>query len=510
MPRSTSRAVVAVVLLAGLIGVAAWPAQGAGASAAAYDIGLESFEPTLGATANGHLFFSTTPSGGVAVGWRASVAKSVDGGASWRDIGPTLPTGHSNPPETNDPYIYVDPGTGRVFMFHMSPILTCSIMSWSDDEGETWTANPKGCSPTVIWDHQTIVAAKPRGVDTFGYPNVLHQCVNAIYAAMCATSLDGGLTWGPSVPAYANSEIPGGTGAQHGHLAAGPDGTVYLPTSFGGTRPMVYISDDDGLTWRQSVIADMDTPFVDPTVSVDSKGNLYAAFIDERGWLYYATSTDNGAKWSKAVPVAEGYTTNMPVIVADAPGKAVIAYPATDDLDKGYNTKNYLDGGQQDVQHVAWGANFTVTYNGLDAKPRFRTVVATGNDPIGRGRMCGRGTRCAYLIDFIEAIIGPDGRPYASFVDGCLDECSNDPIAPQKSGTGVGLLTTLKSWPSLCASVCWRYKGASKTALSISKAFSFATSPAQRRASREHARLSPQMRRLQREATQRRLEAVGR
>ena len=493
------------------------PLQSAGTAGAspsprknAYNIGFETFEPTLGAASNGDLYFSTTPSHGVAIGWRASIAKSTDRGRTWKDVGPKLPTGDSNPPETNDPYIYVDPGTDRIFTFHMAPILTCSVLSFSDNGGRTWTTNPKGCSPTAVWDHQTIVAAKPRVTETVGYPNILHQCVNAVYAAMCATSLDGGLTWGPSVPAYANQEAARLCGAQHGHLAAGPDGHVYLPTSRCGTKPMVYISGDDGLTWRKSVISNKNTPFVDPTVSVDSKGNLYAAFIDEAGRLYYATSRNNGRKWSKAVRVARSYTGNMPVIVAGDPGKAAIAYPATNDLRKGYATKLYLDGPASDwVKKVAWGANYTVTTNGLSSNPRFRTTVATGRDPIGRGRMCVNATRCEYLVDFIEAVLGPDGRPYASFVDGCLRKCSTTWRGKQVDGTGLGVLTTLSSGPRLCKGVCWRYKGARKRQMDRIAAFEFATNPARVAASLDHARLSAREQRLLEQATQRRLEAAG-
>lgn len=514
MKRSVWKSLTAALALSALVGAALQGVVTAGASTAppknAYAVGFETFEPTLGASSKGDLYFSTTPSRGVAIGWRASIAKSIDLGRTWKDIGPTLPTGHSNPPETNDPYIYVDPGTDRVFTFHMAPALLCSVLSFSDDGGKTWTSNPRGCSPNVVWDHQTIVAAKPRNVETIGYPNVLHQCVNAVYAAKCATSLDGGLTWGPSVPAYVNEEAANICGAQHGHLAAGPKGHVYLPTSRCGTKPRVYISGDDGLTWRESVISNKDTPFVDPTVSVDSKGNLYAAFIDEKGWLYYATSKNNGRSWSKAIKVAKGYTTNMPVIVAGDPGKAAIAYPATDDLPKGYATKGYLDGPPGDwVEKAAWGANFTVTTNGLGKRPNFRTVVATGRDPIGRGVICENATRCAYLIDFIEAVLGPDGRPYAAFVDGCIKKCSRTWKGKQIEGTGVGVVTTLSSGPRLCKKVCWRYKGAGRSGIDITAAYEYATSPAGASSSLEHAGLSPEEEALRDEATRSRLKAVS-
>lgn len=479
--------------------------------ASALSTGFESFEPTMGATSNGDLYFSITPSSGVAAGWDASIAKSTDGGQSWKDVGPRLPTGHSMPPETNDPYIYVDPSTDRIFTFHMSPILLCAVLSYSDDGGKTWQSNPNGCSPTVIWDHQTIVAAKPRETETNGYPNILHQCVNAVYAAMCATSTDGGFTWGPSTMVYPKPEPTQTCGAQHGHLTTAPDGHVYLPTSLCGTFPTVFISGDDGKSWRESRIAEIDTPFADPTVSVDSKGNLYASFIDEQGFLYFTTSTNNGEKWAKPTRIADGYTTNMPVLVAGDPGKVAIAYPATDDLPEGYDTEGYLNGPQGElVKTISWGANFSVSHDALSAKPRFKTVVSTGSDPIGRGRICIRGTRCEFLVDFIEAVIGPDGRPYASFSDGCLDVCAKTP-GPNKSGTGVGLLTTLQTGPKLCSSTCWRYRRAGgKDAISAAEALLFARSPERKASSVAHSRVPLSLQVLQREATKSRLRAVGR
>ena len=515
MSRRTStfrRAVVLVAALGLLVGafLPSLALAGKGGKATAYDIGFESFEPTLGAASNGDLYFSITPTTRVA-GWDASIAKSQDRGKTWKDVGPRLPTQHSVPLETNDPYIYVDPGTDRVFTFHMSPILLCSVMTFSDDGGKSWQYNPKGCSPTVVWDHQTMVAAKPRTLPTVGYPNILHQCVNAVYAAMCSTSVDGGMNWGPSVAAYENDKATTLCGAQHGHLAAGPDGQVYLPTSRCGEKPMVYISDDDGLTWRQSVIADMDTPFVDPSVSVDSKGNLYASFIDERGFLYLATSTNNGKKWSKPVEIAKGYTANMPVIAAGDPGKVVVAYPATNDLPKGYDTKGYLEGNQADLaKKISWGGNLTVSHNALSSKPSFQTKVATGSDPLGRGKICVRGTRCEYLVDFIEAVIGPDGRPYAAFSDGCIDACSTSATEPNKEGTGVGVMATLQTGPRLCSATCWRYKGAAQAKMKATQALLFGQTDEQRALARAHATLSPRLQMLQERATASRLEAVRR
>ena len=42
-------------------------------------------------------------------------------------------------PTSFDPYVYSDPTTGRVFALDMGPHVACNKVSWSDDDGRTWT-----------------------------------------------------------------------------------------------------------------------------------------------------------------------------------------------------------------------------------------------------------------------------------------------------------------------------------------------------------------------------------
>jgi photosystem II stability/assembly factor-like uncharacterized protein len=420
----------------------------------------ETFEPTMGADPAGNLYFAQADSaGGLAIGFKAGMFRSTDGGATWSDISPKI-ANRNIPPETNDPYIYVDPGTGRAFNFHMSPILTCSILSFTDNGGSanpTWTTNPAGCFPTVVWDHQTIVAAKPRVLTPVGYPNILHQCVNAVYAAMCSRSLDGGLTWSPSTVVHANDHLVStGFGAQHGHLAAAPDGTLYLPSPMGASVPTVFVSRDDGLTWTERVIAEIDIPMIDPSIAVDPEGNVYAAFISEKGELYFSVSRDLGATWSTPVVAAPGITGSMPVMTVGDAGRIAIAYPGTDDLSDGYHTDPIPPRSEE-----AWYPYFTVSFNALDESPTFESFSASGTDPLTRGHSCSNsGTaRCSYQVDFIDAIIGPDGIPYASFADGCTGPCATNVNANNnEGGTGKGIVATVVKSPMLwCEERCSKY-----------------------------------------------------
>jgi hypothetical protein len=254
---------------------------------------------------------------------------------------------------------------------------------------------------------------------------------------MCSRSLNGGLTWSPSTVVHANDHLVStGFGAQHGHLAAAPDGTLYLPSPMGASVPTVFVSRDDGLTWTES--------------------NVYATFISEKGELYFSVSRDLGATWSTPVVAAPGITGSMPVMTVGDAGRIAIAYPGTDDLSNGYETDPIPPRSEE-----AWYPYFTVSFNALDESPTFESFSASGTDPLTRGHSCSNsGTaRCSYQVDFIDAIIGPDGIPYASFADGCTGPCATNVNANNnEGGTGKGIVATVVKSPMLwCEERCSKY-----------------------------------------------------
>lgn len=404
------------------------------------DLGAEAFEPTLGVNAAGTLFYAALDGRGPGIGYAPTVLRSRDNGATWEDASPRLPTGHVAPPETNDPYLYVDPATGRVFQFAMAPILVCAVLSWSDDEGDSWTTNPRGCGNTPPWDHQTFVAAAPRGAPTVGYPNVLHQCVNQMLAAWCSRSLDGGFTWSPGTPAFT-----GRCGGLHGHLVSAPDGTVYLPKDECG-EAWVGITRDDGLTWERVKVAEPPTQgWADPAMAIDGAGNVYYAYADENAAILLTVSRDAGKTWSEPIQASPpGLTTHIPAMAAGSDGRIVLAYPATPDLPKGYDSSDK----EQDA--ALWHGYLTLATDALGDAPVFQTIrVNPADDPLVRGP-CGPG-RCPGMVDFIDVVIGPDGRPYAAFVDACRDACAGPDGKPEDNVDSAAVVATLKAGPSLLA-----------------------------------------------------------
>jgi hypothetical protein len=396
-------------------------------------LGGDTFEPTLGAAPNGDLFYSMNQGSGVAIGFATGVWKSTNDGASWTDVTPKIAGVHMAP-ETYDPYVYVDPTTGRVFQFAMFPILTCSIMSWSDNGGSSWTTNPHGCGESGVWDHQTIVAAAPRSPTvTVGYPNVLVECVNALIDASCARSLDGGLSWVDTAPAATPVQVGTCDTSLHGHLKTSADGVLYLPANLCG-KAVVSVSTDSGLTWTLHTVSGLATASgPDPTVAVDAAGTAYYAFIDDWGHVMLSTSNDQGATWTPAVQASPaGVTANLPALAAGKAGNVALAYVGTSTLPNGYHST------RTQLQASTWGAYVTVT---TDGTATFSTSVASGTDPIERGQ-CGPG-RCGAQVDFIDVVIAPNGEAQASFVDGCEGSCATG--AATKDNATEAVIVTVTS-----------------------------------------------------------------
>ena len=101
-----------------------------------YGIGMSTFEPTMGITLTDTMVMSSYgngPGGSTAVvscdliGMYDALSYSCE-----NVYDPLLPIVNSN-----DPYIYVDPWTGRIMKFDMHALLGMTV-EWSDDDGATW------------------------------------------------------------------------------------------------------------------------------------------------------------------------------------------------------------------------------------------------------------------------------------------------------------------------------------------------------------------------------------
>lgn len=418
--------------------------------------GYPGFEPTMGITSDGAVFFSSIDTYDLETlqGLRI-VLRSTDEGLSWTDVTPRLPTGTSFPPRSLDPYVHIDALTDRVFVSQL--LGGCATLSWSDDSGATWTNNPFGCGMAGFQDHQTVFTSAPTTTPGLLYPNVVWYCAQRIVDSGCATSRDGGLTFGPFRPLVYNGVEPstlnpnvadpmhsGGTcDPSTAHGVAAPDGTVYLPTARCGV-PMVAATKDEGLTWRTSVISN-DVLASDYNghmahevpVTVDAAGTVYATWIDEDRHLRLSLSSDDGATWTTPMTVNPPTigTTAIPTIVAGADGRVQLAYYGTD------QSPEAADIGEG----TEWHAYVSVIQDVWRDDPIVATLPVNDlQDPMARGPTSGiirhddcSDPACAGIGDFIDAVVGPDGRTWFALIDECVEDCAAYPAIGNNGRLGI-------------------------------------------------------------------------
>lgn len=428
---------------------------------------LPASEPTIAATSDGAIYLTgsaenptcnVSPAGCPAIPYAGfargpTILRSIDGGLSWEDVYPKLPTGDSEKLRSWDPYVYVDRDTDRVFMDDIYPI-SCGSLAFSDDGGASWTRNPYACGNTQVNDHQTLFTAKPRGLPTVGYPNLVYRCVNNLAYVGCAISPNGGLSFLPQVPVVAARES--GCAAITGHGESDLEGRAFLGLGCGG-NPAVAVTEDDGQTWSVSVISEEVGlgGGHDVELGIDEAGNAYALWPSD-GQLWFSASTDHGATWTPARNVtAPGVTaTKFVAIAAGGPGKVAFSYVGTTHPG-GYANPAAECGAlpalpcsePEEWANATWNGYVAIVTDALAADPVIQTTMANDpSDPLARGACA---DRCHGMTDFIEITIDAEGRPWSSFVDVCVEACVTDPTVLFDGN--LGLAGTLLRGPSLRA-----------------------------------------------------------
>jgi hypothetical protein len=372
-----------------------------------------------------------------------------------------------------DPIMYTDQQTHRTFVSHL--VGACSLMSFSDDAGASWTPS-EGCGPDVLLDHQTVGGGpypegKPPTAGLTGYPNAVYYCAQNGFSGTCARSDDGGQTFGPGTPAYntpANGAPDGGAcSAIHGHLRVAPDGTVYLPnkgcggvatannltnSEFFGGAPAVSVSEDAGQTWTvRPVPGAHNQDESDPSVTFDKAGTVYFGWedgVNPSETVYGTTSAakiavsrDHGKTWSKPYDVSSAlglHNVQFPEVIAGDPGRAAFSFIGTP--------------GIGDDQHVGFvGEWHLYVATTLDGGASWTTTDATPGNPVQRGCISLQGTSnktvldaaiCDQrnLLDFNDITVDKDGRVLMSYADGCEKDC----ITNLKSGSSSAIDMVLR------------------------------------------------------------------
>ena len=435
-------------------------------NAQTFSVGGHALEPTLGLDDEGKIYYAAAGFNQFGLAG-TTVLRSDNEGENWKVTSPRV-LGQDAHPVSLDPYVWVDDlGGKKERIFTIDLTVACSYMSFSDDQGATWTTNPLACGRPVN-DHQTLFSGPPATSPTAAYPHVLYYCWNDVASSACSKSIDGGISWHPTgTPAYegyeSGSQDPGFYGQSgfcgglHGHGAVGPEGTVYLPREFCG-KPMLAISHDEGLTWERVKVSDVRSISQPkegaghPSVTTDAKGNVYYTWIAAGNRLpFMSVSTDQGKTWSKPVMIgAPGLTeTNLPQIDARGVGKVAIVYYGSTNSPF---PKCKLDCENPTYKNTTWNGYITISATALDKNPTFYTgVVNDPADPLVRTE-CGPG-RCQQVFDFIDVEIGYDGIPYGAFVDSCMPSPDKGQpgctAATPGEGDYEGLMSKLVGGPSL-------------------------------------------------------------
>jgi hypothetical protein len=364
----------------------------------------------------------------------AQVVRSNLVHTAWRDVSPTGANKHV---QSFDPQLLVDRRTGRVFSvdFLSDGQPACSTISWSDNEGRSWTTTQLACGG---FDGESIGTGPPVSSPTIGYPDIVYYCTGTTPTSApptttpaCSKSLDGGALFAPTgAPPYPPFSPTQDTFAPWGgDPLVGPDGTLYVPKRFDG-QPWIAISHNEGASWRDVQIAANGSGGEANRGAVDSAGDVYYAWVDGRHHEpYLAYSRDRGRTWSKPIPLAPPGVTEaaLPRPAADPrhPGRVAIAWLGSRNAPGRAPFYAYCDVllstcSDANYRGARWNGYVTEIQNVFARQPVLQTAtVDPPNKPLFVGG-CSADGACKADLDFIDAQFGPDGTAWGMFVDDCV------------------------------------------------------------------------------------------
>jgi hypothetical protein len=350
---------------------------------------------------------------------------------TWTDITSPVETVASLDPIGFCDHLGPMPSPGRLFQAQLAA--ATSLTAFSDDDGNTWTQS-QGSGLPAGPDHQSLGAgpynhnSTPPAPPHPLYPNALYYCSQAVAAAFCSRSDNGGQTFGPGVPIYNTSQC----GGLHGHVKVAPDGTVYVPNRGCGSNQGVAVSTDNGLTWVVRHIPDSIAGNTDPSVGIAMDGTVYFGYQDGSNHARIAVTHDQGLTWAPSVDAGAPFNIQnsvFPEVVAGDGNRAAFMFLGTP-----------TGGNYQDTAGFTgiWHAYIATTFDG---GLTYITVDATPVDPVQVGSICTAGTTCGAdrnLLDFNDLSVDSQGRVLGGFADGCvIGSCdASSPSGASRSALG--------------------------------------------------------------------------
>ena len=404
--------------------------------------GFRGAEPNVGITSSGAIFATAGD----------LVVRSTDRGLTWEpvyDFGLRDEGAPVDPMSNSDPMLWVDTATDRVYADPMFPVLACTTLAWSDDEGATWTERHGTCHAPPM-DHQKLGGGRPSAsappLAGIAYPNVLYQCYNMVLSTNCATSYDGGLNFLPAVPVL--DEARHGCAGLNGMPIVGPDGTVVVGSSAGCDGPAIAYSLDSGLTWdAMTGPTDKGGASNDPELEFMPDGTLYVLWQGDDWIPYLARTKDLGETWDGPWRVAApGVTSTVfAAMVAGDQGKLAMAFLAT--------TAEATEDPSFAPDDARWHLHVVTTDDADAAVPTFTSVQVTPDeDPVQIGCVwmngfSPEGNACRNMLDFIDAAVHPDGTFFVAYTEGCTEGCAGEPDAtPDDSRARDVAVARLDGW----------------------------------------------------------------
>ena len=351
--------------------------------------------------------------------------------ATWTNVGVNQHIATS-PRLYADPILFTDSRAGRTFAGQLEGLTPFCTTEYTDDDGATWIPT-QGSGIAAGIDHETYGGgplAPPLTRDPAlprpAYPDGVYYCAQSgAGPAQCAISLDGGLTYGPSVPMWTTE-----CGGLHGHIKIAPDGTAYVPNKSCTGRQGFAVSTDNGMTWTIRTVPGSAGGDSDPSVGIGADGTVYVGFSDGDGHPKIAVTHDRGVTWDTYTN-GESFTdvgtpfgiknSVFPAVVAGDAGRAAFAFHGTP-----------AAGAFQDASFTGvWDLYVAQTYDG----GKTWTTVKASPDPTQRGCIWlgGGSNPCRNLLDFMDASIDEAGRVVVGYADGCTGTCATDPANFGKS-----------------------------------------------------------------------------
>ena len=352
--------------------------------------------------------------------------------ATWTNVGVNQHIATS-PRAYADPILFTDARAGRTFAGQLEGLTPFCTTEFTDDDGATWIPT-QGSGLAAGIDHETygggpLAAPLTRdpNLPRPAYPNGVYYCAQSTAGpAQCAISLDGGVTYGPSVPMWTTE-----CGGLHGHIKISPlDGTAYVPNKTCGGRQGFAVSSDNGLSWAIRTVPGSAGGDSDPSIGIGADGTVYLGFCDGDGHPKIAVTHDKGLSWDTYANGEKFADVGTPFGIQNSVFAAVVAGDGDRAAFAFHGTP--AGGPFQDASFGGvWDLYVAQTYDG----GRTWTTVKASPDPVQRGCIWlgGGSNSCRNLLDFFDATVDAAGRVIVGYADGCTGACATDPNNTSKS-----------------------------------------------------------------------------